>query len=378
MTAGSRPVTVRFTATGLQFSTGDAGTELIVWPFSRLEAAVPISHDSGDVLLKLLPERDATLFVASPEFVSRLVAHAPRLGTGSTRWQAARPWVYIASVMVAVIFGLWVADVKISREIARLLPDSVRISMGEAALRSLTGDKRTCETPDGRRALDALTARLATASGSTAKFKVSVVDWKLLNAFAVPGEQIVLTRDLIEKVDSADEVAGVLAHEMGHGIELHPEANLVRALGLSATFELVMGGGTSGSTIANFGLLLLQFNYSRADERAADDHALRILRAARIAPRGLGNFMRRIQQIETGKSKTSVAREKTWVVDILSTHPQTAERAATIDRQEAYEATPALNPAEWQALRDLCRNSEKKGSEDDSEKGKGGAVSGEK
>lgn len=67
-----------------------------------------------------------------------------------------------------------------------------------------------------------------------------VVDWDLLNAFAVPGNKILLTKELIEKADGPEEVAGVLAHEMGHGIALHPETGIIRAVGLAAALELMM------------------------------------------------------------------------------------------------------------------------------------------
>ena len=58
-----------------------------------------------------------------------------------------------------------------------------------------------------------------------------MIDWALVNAFATPGGQIIMTRGLVQKAGSPDEVAGVLAHEIGHTIELHPEAGLVQGHG---------------------------------------------------------------------------------------------------------------------------------------------------
>ena len=98
-----------------------------------------------------------------------------------------------------------------------------------------------------------------------------VIDWPLLNAFAAPGEQIVLTHGIISKAESADEIAGVLAHEMGHGIEMHPESGLVRAIGMMAAIDLMLGG--SGGTLANFGALLAQLSYTRDAERVAAGRA---------------------------------------------------------------------------------------------------------
>jgi Peptidase family M48 len=76
---------------------------------------------------------------------------------------------------------------------------------------------------------------------------------------------IIVTRGLLEKVGSPEEVAGVPAHEIGHVLELHPETAIVRAVGLAA--ELILTG--SSSRLANLGILLSQLSYNRAAEREA-------------------------------------------------------------------------------------------------------------
>ena len=52
--------------------------------------------------------------------------------------------------------------------------------------------------------------------------RVVLLDWRLVNAFAVPGGQIILTRGLVQTAGSPDEVAGVLAHELGHASSCIP------------------------------------------------------------------------------------------------------------------------------------------------------------
>ncbi len=157
-------------------------------------------------------------------------------------------------------------------------------------------------------------------------FKVVVVDWGLLNAFATPGEQIVLTRGLIAKAESADEVAGVLGHEMGHGIEMHPETGIVRAIGLSAAVELMVGGG--GGTLGNVGMVLAQLSYTREAEREADDHALAILKKAQISHRGFADFFKRLSDIEEKMGGTGIGS-----VDIMRSHPQTLDRRKHVESQ---------------------------------------------
>jgi predicted Zn-dependent protease len=178
---------------------------------------------------------------------------------------------------------------------------------------------------------------------------VVVVDWDLLNAFAVPGEQIVLTHGLIKKADGPDEIAGVLAHEMGHGLEMHPETALVRALGLSAAADLMFGG--TGGTIANVGIVLAQLSYSRDAERAADTRGLQILKRAGISPQGLAQFFKRVMKIEGDKEGLA---DGVGQIDILRSHPLTEDRRRMVESQPPYPATPSMGTADWKSLRSIC------------------------
>ena len=259
----------------------------------------------------------------------------------------------IAGAVVASLAGAAAAlDLSPARGVARLLPDKARQVMGTEAVRSMASGRRQCDASAGRAALDRLTQRLAASRPGAPQFKVVVVDWNLLNAFAVPGDKIVLTRGLIARTESADEVAGVLAHEMGHGIELHPEAAMVRALGLTAVADLVFGSGT----MTNLGLLLAQLSYSRQAEQQADQRALELLRGSGIAPRGLADFFRRIMKMDGEKtgSATSKGPLSGRAFDVLSTHPATEERIRLVERQPTYAATPAMSNEDWLALREMC------------------------
>ena len=181
----------------------------------------------------------------------------------------------------------------------------------------------------------------------------------------MPGGQIILTRGLVQQAGSPDEVAGVLAHELGHTLELHPEAGLVRALGLAAATQLIFAGSTG--TVSNIGLLLTQLRYTRIAEREADAHALRMLKGAGISAKGFGDFFERLEPKrpaeppKTDEAKKPDERGKTvsivkriFETEILRTHPLTEARLAMVRAQPAYAATPALTDADWRALREMC------------------------
>lgn len=341
-TAVSNEVMVELTDRGISIPAGVAGTPLI-WPYGALATAEPLTDHAIDALVTYSYQPGATLFVPGPRFARALAKLAPQLTAKAQRWKSATPWLWGAAAAVLVAFAVWMANWSPARTVATMLPDNIRKGMGEQVLASMTRGRTVCKAGAGRDALDRLTGRLSSAAGTKKPFNVVVVDWGLVNAFATPGENIVLTRGLLEAAKGPDEVAGVLAHEMGHGLEMHPETGLVRAMGLAAAAELMLGG--SGGTLSNVGILLVQLSYSRDAEHEADDHALSILRNAGISAKGFAAFFERMRKTEKGGS---------GIGQMLSTHPDTGKRLSKVLAQDGYRNSPALSETDWNALKGIC------------------------
>lgn len=340
-TAAAQEVQVTLAASGLEIVGGGARH---LWPYASLEAAEPLTSRSPDALLTSPAAPGMALYVSDAAFVRGLPLRARQLSTRATRWNHARPWIAAAALVVLTTVLMVLFDVSPARAIANLLPDTARQALGSEVMRAMTASRRVCHSPEGDRALDRLTGRLAAASGG-AKFKVVIVDWRLFNAFAVPGEQIMLTRGLLAKATTPDEIAGVLAHEMGHGIARDPETGLVRALGLTAAVQLLTGGGSG--TLTNIGLMLAQLSYTRSAEHKADVTALRLLKAARIAPHGFASFFKRVRELERRTGLDELG-------GILRTHPATEEREKLALSQPEYPATPSLSAGDWKSLQSIC------------------------
>lgn len=364
-TAASRDCQVRLDLTALAINSDD-GAVRTRWPYDTLRAGEPIRPHSIDVLVSSSQAPGLTLFVPGAPFTAALAQRAPHLSATSQRWRHARPWIIAAATIVGLTALVHAAGWTPTRTIARMLPESWRERLGDSALASMAEKRNRCSAPSGTAALDKLIGRLSTAAGPGQSFKVVVVDWDLLNAFAVPGNKILLTKELIEKADGPEEVAGVLAHEMGHGIALHPETGIIRAVGLAAALELMMGG--SSGTLANMGLFLAQLGYTRSAEREADETALRLLRDSGISQQGLQGFFRRMLKDEGGYDndtkpdesgqKDKASKRLSQALDMLSTHPPTRERVDMIRNSPTYAVTPALSPADWAALRGICSATE--------------------
>ena len=353
-TAATRPVQVTLAATAVEIALVDK-SEPERWTYTKLRAAAPVSWRDNEVLLRSIEAPGATLFVPDPGFASAVLKHSPRLSVSAHRWRYAAPGLAITAAIILGITAIYALQLHPAQAVANVIPHALREAIGRKAMAELTGDHRECTSAEGTKALDTLVGELSTASESGKLFSVRVVNWDLVNAFAVPGEQIVISGGLIEAAQSADEVAGVLAHEMGHGIELHPEAGIIRSMGVSALIQLLAGGNTGSLT--NVGALLLELRYSREAEHEADTHALRILKNADISPKPFGDFFKRLMKIESGgssKSDSSGKAQSSADTAIFSTHPPTPERAKMAADAATYPGEPSLSDTDWKALKAIC------------------------
>lgn len=353
--AAAVSVEVSLTDAGLEIHAAQ-GSAVRLWTYGRLRSSVPLSGKAGDVLLSREPDGAETLFVPDPAFAPRLLSHAPALSIARQRWLGLRPGLTTLAAVLAATLGLWFFELHPAQAVARLMPQHTREALGRQVIGSIARDRKACETPASRAALDRLTQRLtAAAPDKSMPARVALLDWPVINAFAVPGGQVILTRGLVETARSPDEVAGVLAHELGHAIELHPETGLVRVMGLLAATQLIFAG--SSGSITNLGVILTQLQYTRIAEREADAHAVRLLKVAGISPKGFGDFLARIDGgAPDRKTPRKEAAHDTApkMLEVISTHPPTAERIAMVRAQPAYPATPALSDDDWQALRGAC------------------------
>jgi len=155
------------------------------------------------------------------------------------------------------------------------------------------------------------------------------------NALALPGGLVVITDDLIKLARNNDEIAAVLAHELGHAHHRHGLRSLARASSLSFVLLFVLGDGASLlNDAATFGALFLQLSYSRTFEREADAHAVSLMHAVGRNPLALADMLERLHAAHPHDASKSSVEEET-VASWLSTHPATGERIHAIHAQTA-------------------------------------------
>ncbi len=323
------------------------------WSYDGLQSSHPVHPDEivlighGDFPGERLQVNPVTDGHPPGEFARELIRRAPQLSRRAASWRLFVPMAAATLALVLAGLWLWFTDYSLAQSMARWIPEGVRDQMGRQVVAQLAPAGKICHSEAGDAALAAMAGRLNT-DNANGRFNIQVARLKVINAFAAPGRNIIISDKLIEFAKSPDEVAGVLAHEMGHGIETHPEAGIIRALGISTAISILMGGASD--SFASIGATLLQMNYSRKAEREADAHALRLLRGARIAPGPLAGFFKRIDK----KINDKAGGFSRTVMRILSTHPATGDRVRMIRQTGSWDTEPALSEDEWQALRKIC------------------------
>ena len=165
-----------------------------LWQYANLEALEPLRPNTIDVLLSTTDEPGARLFVQGREFAAGLKEQAPHLTARAESWRGARPWLFLfLALLVGFSIVTYAAGWSPIRSLAIALPDGWRQRLGDAARQSMTEGHKQCSDPAGLAALAQLTDRVSKAASVSTPFRVRVYDWSLMNAFAVPGGQIVLT-----------------------------------------------------------------------------------------------------------------------------------------------------------------------------------------
>ncbi len=276
----------------------------------------------------------AVRFIALPDGGQFQCADEPLLdrlplesqSEGLIAWLEARPAVAVASVVLigallvaGYLYGLPAA----AERVARHIPIETERALGEHVLTWLDNNewfKPTKIDDDRQRFIRQDYKELYSGLPMEPQYRLEFRDSPFIgpNAFALPSGTIVITDALINKAESLEEVAAVLAHEIGHVERRHTMRHLLQdsAVALVAT-TITADAASLSVAVAGLPALLARAKYSRKFETEADDFAFDLLKKRGRSPAAFATLMERL----AGGDKEA---KKDFA--ILSTHPVTAER----------------------------------------------------
>jgi predicted Zn-dependent protease len=354
VTSARREVAVELGPDSLRISAKD-GDLSVEWPYNEVEE-LDAPHGvlrlgrRGSASLERLEVRDAA-FAAE---IDECAIHVDRTGLSQQR-QRIRVIGWTVAATASLLLVAWFGVPAIAARLTPLLPPSIERKLGDAVdaqVRGMldTGKRDTaleCGTAateiPGRNALNKLMQRLEAAAALPVTLRTSVVRKDEANAIALPGGRVYVFRGLIDKAENADEVAGVIAHEIGHVAHRDGTRAILEGAGLSFLFGMLLGDFVGGGAVVFAAKSVLQSSYSREAESAADTYGTDLMNKTGGDARALANMLEKIG----GATEPGM--------NILMDHPETKARVAAIrQRAAAQSLQPFLEPGEWAALKQIC------------------------
>jgi len=323
----------------------EAPDEASEWNYADIRRA-----DSPSGILRLtcltapalarLEIRDAALATKLVSRCARLDENVPgRQGVGAIiGWSLAAA----ASIVAVVLFGVPLA----ADRLAPLVPPAFERRLGDVAekqIGAIFGNK-VCNNGAGQAAFAKLVHVVSDTAGLDTEIRSEVLATPIPNAFALPGGTVYLFNGLLKKAENADEIAGVLAHELGHLRHRDSTRNLIYNGGSSFLIGLLFGDVTGSGALIFASRSLVTSSYSRDAEQNADTFAIDTMHRLGRPTKPMGELLFRVTGREVDKS-----------LSILSSHPLTEDRLARMSSEDRPPTgPPLLTETEWASLKSIC------------------------
>jgi predicted Zn-dependent protease len=321
----------------------EAGIPVARWDYADIRRA----DGGGRVRLRLAAADSlARLEIPDAALAEKIIARCGSIDAAEGKGHVKRVvfWSLAAACSIVLVVALVIPA--LSSWLAPLVPASAERQLGRAVdnqVRVLFGGK-ICTSPEGTAAFGKLVEKLRVAGGLDAALDAQIIDSKISNAMALPGGKIYLFRGMIEDARDADEIAGVLAHELGHVRNRDGLRRLIQMGSTSFLIGLLFGDVTGSGAVLIVARSLFDASYSRDNETDADTFSIEIMQKLGRSPSAMGELLVRItKKHESGPT-------------IFSTHPLSEDRLSRMRAEKRSFTGPELLTAqEWQALKDACK-----------------------
>ena len=357
VTSVRRAATVNLGPTAMEMRTPD-GEALAAWRYDELA-----SYSAPDGMLRVGPAKSpARLEIRDGDLAATFTARAGRirqLGPVDPRTRrkvVGLSLAGVASALLVAMFGLPAMVERIVPLVPLALEQRLGASIDSHSRAPLAREKHDeCgQGPNGqasRAAFDKLVGQLETAADLPFPVRATVVRRTDDNAAALPGGRITVYGGAIKAIKTPDELAAVVAHEMGHVAHRDGARRVIHAAALWLLLGPLVGDFSAGATAwVGMHAVLLPSN-SRQRETAADAFGAELMLKLGRDPRALGNYLLRHGDPSGSKLDT-----------LFRDHPEARKRATAIDaivraaaNRGGGTASPLLTAAEWTELKRICQ-----------------------
>lgn len=217
--------------------------------------------------------------------------------------------------------------------------------IGELLYKILKKTSQESENENVMLLLDSLKTKICLAAEiDPDSIKIRVIQDETVNAFALPGRQIVFFTGLISASDHPEEVAGVMAHELAHITNNHVSKKIMKDAGF-AYIASAGGGQVSSEILKNLLHQLSSTAFDRVQESEADKVATQTLMKSGINPEYFASFLEKLS-----KDENQIGVNLEWI----STHPESKKRADAVrDLAVGFKTNqlPVVSDSLWNGVK---------------------------
>ncbi len=332
---------------------------LLNWPYGTIRQTQG-AYAGEQVRLEYGAEPAQVLLIEDLSFLTSFHQVLPNRAGGfhnpAKRLQRFQLTIVAGCASVALLLGTYFWGIPTFAMLAApWVPVSWEEKLGDSMIEQVAPAELRCSDPQRLAKIEELVkAMLATQGETEYRFKIHVVNQPIFNALAAPGGHIVIFRGLLDRTENAEELAGVLAHELQHILKRHVTRSLLEYASTSFLVAAVIG---DVSGIVSFGVeaaqMLAQMRFSRQHESEADEAGLQMLLASQIDPAGMIAFFEAVRK-EEGQGSSALS--------FIASHPQTEVRIARL--KSLIAASPSgsqklLPDYSWEDIKKICPAVEK-------------------
>ncbi len=351
-TAASQSVLIRLMRLGLHVTTENG--ETLWWPYEEIRQTQGF-YSGEQVRLERGGEFAEVLLISDAKFLTHLhqIAQEQAAKFHDPARRRMRPSLILLSALasVGIMTALYIWGIPaLAAIVAPGVPVAWEERLGQSVVENMVSKESRCVDPSR---MDVINEILKTMTAPLPKspytIHVIVADDPMVNAFAAPGGYIVILRGLIERSQSAEELAGVLAHELQHIFQHDVTRMLIQQVS-TGLLLVAFTGDASGISAYGFeaARILGTLQYNRVIEEEADAAGMRMLLDARINPKGMISFFQGLGVSDIGTPS---------VLKYLSTHPNTTDRILRLKMLALRAKTKPiklLKDYDWNDMKKIC------------------------
>jgi len=366
-TARKQSVSVSVSREGLHLVLESKGD--VLWSFTKIRLQ-KIGNHLQNLRVEYETETEEGCFVESlivtdRDFGEQIIALAPSgLSTPIRPPDLKRKVGFALGVLLIpfVLYALWISIIpSIARGLTLKVPVAWEEKLGDTILASVSPEATRKNAPQTQQALEEIVARLlATDPRQPYKIKIHVQADSLVNAFALPGGHVIVFQGLLDQTDSAEEMAGILAHELQHVLRRHTTQAIIRSLSIYLVFSTLTGDVTGAmQTVLDTASNLGHLSMNRSMETEADRDGMLMILKAGINPAGMIQAFKKLDENLNGdknqNSQDDLKKESSSnILKYISTHPLGAERVKNLQAIAGNSAekiySPLLPGLDWKKM----------------------------